>query len=213
MPDIGNLISGFRVFKSTTFERKKDIIKHLIEQNQQATTMVISCVDLRISPSEIFATNPGDLYVVNNIGGLVPKYETTGIHGFLSAIEYAVTTLEVKNIIVLGHARCNSIKMMMSDELVASKNGLSESMKTWLSIGSEAREAVKKEMSEKDIEEQQEACGRESLIISLRNLMTYPYIAKRIKQNKLSILGWNFDIEDGSIMGFNADTGYFEPIS
>lgn len=213
MSDIGKLISGFRVFKSTTFQQKRDVITHLLAQGQKPSTMVISCVDLRMSPAEIFSANPGELYVINNIGGLVPKYDTTGIHGILSAIEYAVKDLQVQNIIVLGHAKCDSIKMIMSDKSAATSKDLSESMKTWLSLANDARDAVKKQMSEKSEEEQQESCEYESLVISLRNLIGYPYIKERLEQKNLNIFGWHFDIEHGDIMGFNADTGFFEPIS
>lgn len=213
MPDIGKLVSGFRVFKSTTFQKQKDVIQHLVEQGQKPSTMIISCADIRLAPAEIFATNPGELYIVNNIGGLVPKYSTSGIHGIMAAIEYAVKIIEVQNIIILGHAKCDSIKMMMSDKFSAEKNGLSESMKTWLSVASEAREAVKKQMAEKSEEEQQASCEHESIIISLRNLMTYPYVTERMAQNKLNIFGWHFDIETGEIMAFNPDTSFFEAIS
>lgn len=213
MSNVGKLISGFRVFKATTFPQKKDLIHHLIDQGQKPTTMVIACVDLRLAPSEIFAANPGDLYVINNIGGIVPKFGTAGIHGFISAVEYAVNELEVENIIVLGHAKCNSIKMMMSDKFTDTKHGLSESMKAWLSITSEARDAVKKQLAEKSEEEQLSACEQESIIASLRNLMTYPYINKRMKDNKLNIYAWHFDIETGEIMAYNPDSKFFEPIS
>jgi carbonic anhydrase len=213
MSDIGKLISGFKVFKATTFHKQKDIIEHLLAQGQKPSTMVISCADIRLAPAEIFAANPGELYVVNNVGGIVPKYETSGIHGILAAIEYAVTHIEVENIIVLGHAKCDGIKMMMSDKFAATSNGLSESMKTWLSVAGEARDAVKSQMSDKSEEEQQASCEHESIIISLRNLMTYPYVSKRMAQNKLNIFGWHFNVETGDIMAFNPDTKFFEVLS
>lgn len=212
MSDIGKLTSGFKIFKSTTFEQKKDIIHHLIDQGQKPTTMVITCCDLRLSPAEIFASNPGELYVINNIGGLVPHYETSDTHGILSAIEYATEVLEVQNIILLGHARCDGIKMMMSDKFTDTKHGLSQSMKTWLSVAEEARVAVKKELADKSEEYQQKACEEESLVISLRNLMEYPHISKRVKANKLSICGWHFDVKTGEILTFDANTGFFEPL-
>lgn len=211
MSDIGKLIGGFHVFKSTTYERKKDIIHHLLELGHKPTTMVISCSDIRLSPAELFATNPGDLYVVSNIGGLVPKYTTSGVHGILSAIEYAVMVLEVENIIVLGHAKCHGIKMMMSEKFA--KGNISESMKAWLSIAAEAYDVVKKEMSDKSEEDQQSCCERESVIVSLRNLTSYPYVSKRMSENKLNIFGWHFDIESGEIESFNPDAGVFEVIS
>ncbi len=98
MPDITKLANGFRIFKATTFPKQKEIISHFLEQGQKPTTLIISCSDIKLAPAEIFATNPGELYVINNIGGMVPKYGTTGIHGILSAIEYAVINLEVQNI-------------------------------------------------------------------------------------------------------------------
>jgi carbonic anhydrase len=213
MSDIGKLISGFRVFKATTYQEQKDLIGHLLRQGQKPSSMVISCVDLRIAPATIFATLPGELYVINNIGGLVPKYNVNGVHGIMSAIEYAINILEVENIIVLGHAKCESIKMMMSDKFTATNDGLSESMRIWLSIAKEARDAVKKELSKKDAETQQAACEQESIIVSMRNLLTYPYIAARMGADKLNIFGWHFDIESGNIMAFNPDNGFFEPVS
>ncbi|MBU6338632.1 MAG: hypothetical protein KGQ36_01480 [Rickettsiales bacterium] len=211
MPDITKLVNGFRIFKSTTFAQKKDVIKHLVAQEQKPTTLVISCVDLRMAPSEIFATNPGELYVINNIGALVPKYDAGGIHGIMAAIEYAVKDLQVQNIIVLGHAKCDSIKMMMSDKYADKK--LSESMQKWLSVAEAAREAVKKQLADKNSDEQQASCERESLVVSFKNLMEYPYIAERMKKNNLQIFGLHFDIEDGDIMSFNAGNGFFESIS
>lgn len=211
MPDAGKLISGFRVFKATSFEKQKDVIKHLLQQGQKPSTMIISCADIRISPGEIFSANPGDLYVINNIGGIVPKYSANGIHGILSAIEYAVTKLEVQNIIVLGHVKCSAIDLIMSDS--SKESELSESMRTWLSVAKEACDMVKKEMSKSSLEEQKRACEKESIVVSLNNLMTYPYIVERMEQGKVAIFGWQFDIENGQILAIDPETGFFEPIS
>ena len=213
MPDINKLISGFRVFKATTFQKQKDTIQHLLAQGQKPSTMVIACSDIRISPSDIFGTNPGELYILNNVGGLVPKYDAGGVHGIMAAIEYAVKELEVENVVVLGHAKCDAIKMMMSNKYSANIHGLSEPMKTWLSIASEAREAVKTQLSTKTPQEQQDACEHESIIVSMRNLITYPYIAERMVKKKLTIHGWHFDVETGDIMAFNPQTGYFDLVS
>lgn len=213
MTDIGQLISGFRVFKATTYESQKDLITHLIAQGQTPSTMVISCVDSRIPPAVMLATNPGELFVVTNIGGLVPKYNTSGVRGIAASMEYAVNQLGVNNIIVLGHAKCDGIKMMMSDDFTADNQNLSEEMKTWLSIASDAREAVKKELRKKKPEIQCAACEHEAIIVSMRNLLTYPYIAKKMSEDQLNIYGWHFNIEDGNIMAFDPDTGFFEPIT
>ena len=213
MPNIGKLISGFRIFKATTFQEQREVIGHLLAQGQKPSTLIISCVDQRIAPADILATNPGELYVVTNVGGLVPKYSSSGVHGILAAIEHAVVDLEVENIIVFGHAKCDSIKMMMSNKFATNTDGLSNSMKTWLSIASEARDAVKKDLSNKSAEEQQNACEHESILVSLRNLLGYPYINERLENGLLNIFGWHFDIETGDIKALDPDTGFFEPLS
>jgi carbonic anhydrase len=213
MSNIAKLVSGFNIFKVTTYQNKKDIIAHLIEQGQKPTTMVISCVDIRLSPTEIFATNPGELYILNNMGGLVPKYSTEGIHGILSAIEYAVTVLEVENIVVLGHAKCESIKMMLSESTNEKNKKMSESMRTWLSVAKEASDATQKNMAGKNDAERHAYCEQESLVISMRNLLTYPYIVERMKKNKLNVHGVHFNIETGEIIGFNPDSLNFETLA
>lgn len=213
MTEVSKLISGFRVFKSTTYLEKKDIINHLLEQGQKPSTLVISSCELRISPAELFATSPGELYVVNNLGALVPKYDTNGAHGILSAIEYAVEDLEVENIIILGHAKCNAIKMLISDHNINNDKEISQSMHAWLDVAKEAKEAVQEELPDKSVEEQQESCEFESLVISLKNLINYPYIKKRVAKKKLNVCAWHFNIESGNIMTFDPNTGYFEPVN
>jgi len=213
MTDLNRLVSGYRSFKATVFERERDIIRHLIEQKQKPSTLVISSCDLPISPSEIFSANPGEFFILNNIGGMVPKYKTEGISGILSALEYAVVNLEVETILVLNNAKCTSTKLIMSDDFVAFKSKMSDTMKIWLSIASEARDVVKKQLKDKSIEEQESAFEKETLVISLNNLLTYPYIKERISKNKIKILGWQFDIETGIISAFNPQSATFEIIS
>lgn len=213
MTDLNRLVAGYRSFKATIFERQRDIIRHLIEQKQKPSTLVISSCDLPISPSEIFSANPGEFFILNNIGGMVPRYKTEGISGILSALEYAVTNLEVETILVLNNAKCTSTKLIMSDDFVAFKSKMSDTMKTWLSIASEARDVVKKQLKDKSIEEQELAFEKETLVISLNNLLSYPYIKERIAKNKIKILGWQFDIETGTISAFNPQSAMFETIS
>jgi carbonic anhydrase len=202
MINIAKLIDGFRSFKATKFSVQSDIIRHQLDQGQKPSTMVISCCDLPISPSEIFSTNPGELFVINNIGGFVPKFNTEGINGIMSAFDYALLNLEVENIIILGNTKSISASMIMSEDFIAEKN-ITKAIKAWLSICAEARDAVKSQMPNASIQEQESSFSREAIVISLRNLLTYPEIDKRIKQNKLKIYGMQFDVENGDIFLFD----------
>ena len=134
MINIAKLIDGFRSFKATKFSVQSDIIRHQLDQGQKPSTMVISCCDLPISPSEIFSTNPGELFVINNIGGFVPKFNTEGINGIMSAFDYALLNLEVENIIILGNTKSISASMIMSEDFIAEKNGEKKYIQVALSI-------------------------------------------------------------------------------
>ncbi|MDB2414241.1 hypothetical protein N9W34_00540 [Rickettsiales bacterium] len=211
MSEINKLISGFRVFKATQYQEQREMVGHILRQGIQPKTMIICCSDMRIAPGKIFSSNPGEIYVVRNIAGLVPTYTETGAHGVLAAIEYAVRVLNVENIVVMGHSKCDGIKALMSDAHDASHKG-SNSIQNWLSIANEARDAVKAALKDKSQEEQEESCAQESIILSLKNLLGYPWIMKRIEENKISVFGWYFDIEEGNLRCFNPDTQQFETV-
>lgn len=211
MLDIAKLVDGFRAFKATKFNMQRDVITHLIAQGQKPSTMVISSCDIRISPAEIFSTNPGELFVINNIGGLVPKFATEGINGIMSAFEYAVHNIEVSNILILGHTKSISAKMIMSEDFL-SDNKMTKAMKAWLSIAAEARDAVKAQLPTASLDEQEAAFEKEAIIISIRNLLTYPDISKRLDAGKLQIFGMQFDLENGDILLFNSDKQVFESL-
>jgi carbonic anhydrase len=212
MNDIKKLLDGFKIFKATTFEKNKEIIKHLIVQEHKPSIMVISSCDIKISPTEIFSVNPGEFFTIFNIGGLIPKFNTEGISGIISALEYGVMKLEVQTILVLSNTKNISSKMIMSDNFEQEKF-ISPAMKTWLSIASEARSVVLKDLVDKNKEEQENAFEKEALVISVRNLLTYPYIKERVDKDKLKILGWQFDVESGEIRAFNSSNGNFEILS
>jgi carbonic anhydrase len=212
MAEIKKLLDGFKIFKATTFPNHKDVIRHLIIQEHKPSTLVISSCDIKISPNEIFSTNPGDFFTIYNIGGLIPKFNTEGISGIISALEYGVINLNVDTILLLGNTKNISSKMIMSEDYDNQNSKLSNSMKTWLSIASEAREAVLNQMTENSKEEQQLAFEKEALIISIRNLLTYPYIRTRIDNNSLKIIGWQFDVESGELLALDIKNGQFEKI-
>jgi len=212
MNDIKKLLDGFKIFKATTFEKNKEIIKHLIVQEHKPSIMVISSCDIKISPTEIFSVNPGEFFTIFNIGGLIPKFNTEGISGIISALEYGVMKLEVQTILVLSNTKNISSKMIMSDNFEKEKF-FSPAMKTWLSIASEARSVVLKDLVDKNKEEQENAFEKEALVISVRNLLTYPYIKERVDNDKLKILGWQFDVGSGEIRALNSNNGNFEILS
>src|SRR3546814_11152214 len=86
--------------------------------------MLIACSDSRVDPSQIFDTDPGEMFVVRNVAALVPPFETTpGHHGVSAAPEFAVKVLKVKEIVVMGHGMCGGCKAALTQELRGTEPG------------------------------------------------------------------------------------------
>lgn len=208
MTGFRELIAGFRLFKATLYEEQRDLIKHLVRQDSKPKIMVIACSDMRIAPGKIFNSNPGDLYVLRNIAALVPTYNKSGANGIMAAIEYGVNELEVETVIVLGHSKCDGINYHMDD----TKKGKCSTIDNWLEIINPAKQEIKKQLHNKNHKIQVSSCEFESILVSMKNLLAYPSVKKRVESDKLKLYGWHFDIEKGVLKGFDPETQFFEPI-
>lgn len=211
MPSLEHLVTGYRTFKATTFAQKKDMIMHSMRLGIKPTTLCITCCDLRIAPDALTNSNPGELYTVRNMGGFVPPYESTGASGVISAIEYAVSQLKVENVIVMSHDHCDGIHTLLNYEKEPEKT--IDPMGNWLGVAKEAKEAVQKQLAEKTEEEKEKALEQETVLVSLKNLLTYPWVKEGIEQKKLLIYGMHFDVEEGELTCFNPTKRVFEPLT
>ncbi len=207
MKDISKFIEGFERFQQKYFGGDEALFNEL-KTGQRPNALVIACSDSRVDPALLTEASPGDLFVVRNIANLVQPYDTEGNYpGFRAGLEFAVTQLNVAHIIVLGHANCGGIKALMSG---AEAQG--EFIGKWVSIANKAKERVLHELPEADPIEQQKACEQASILISLENLMTYPWIRNRAVRGQIMLHGWYFDLEAGKLMIYEAGSGHFEPL-
>src|SRR6187551_2013077 len=114
MKGFGNLLEGYQRFRSNRFESARDRWEELAE-GQSPRAVVIACSDSRADPATIFDTSPGEMFVVRNVANLVPPFETGGgRHGVSAALEFAVTQLEVPEIVVMGHGQCGGVDAALS---------------------------------------------------------------------------------------------------
>src|ERR1700681_1637964 len=110
------LISGYQTFTSQRLPTEQSRYRELSERGQSPAVMVIGCCDSRVSPEVIFDASPGELFVVRNVANLVPVYQPDGgAHGVSAALEYAVSVLRIKHIVVLGHAQCGGIRAFIDN--------------------------------------------------------------------------------------------------
>ncbi len=210
MVHINSLTDGFKTFKATTLPRHRDLITHLLKQKHKPTSLFIAGSEMRVSPDLLTSCRPGDLYVIRNIAGLVPPFNSSGANGTISAIEHAVTRLNVENIVLVGNAYSTAIKTLMADDFDPSNK--EDHIAQWLAIGIDARNAVKEQLSHLSQEEQERACEQEILLVSLRNLFSYPWVLEKVEKKELALYAWHFDIRTGELLSFNPGTGIFETI-
>ncbi len=205
-----NLIKGFRRFREQHFEHNDSLYQQLVKEGQTPKTLVVACCDSRVDPALVFECDPGDLFVIRNVANLVPPLEGhSGHHGTTAAIEYGVSTLGVKHIIVLGHAHCGGINALVKTGGVGTPGSYIDD---WMCLVESARAEVIAEMPHAPLGEQERACEQRAILVSLRNLMTFPWIRERVELGGLNLHGWYFDIEHGQLLGYDATVRDFVPL-
>jgi len=202
------LVAGYRDFMSGRYQSESDTYRRLAKTGQTPETMVIACCDSRAAPEMVFNAAPGELFVVRNVANLVPPYAPDdNFHATSAALEFAVQSLKVRNIVVMGHGRCGGIKAALDPSAEPLSPG--DFIGKWMSLVSPAANAVgSNELMTPS--ERQTALERISVRFSIKNLMTFPYIKEAQENGKLSLHGAWFDISSGELWIMNMGTGDFE---
>ena len=201
-----NLLTGYRRFRHTVWPGRRERFEALAQRGQRPETLVIACSDSRVDPTMVFDVGPGEMFIVRNVANLVPPFEEdTAFHGTSAAIEFAVRVLEVREIIVMGHAMCGGIHALLHP---ASAERL-DFMSSWVEIAAEARDRVL--ACDLAADERQQMCEYEAIKLSLRNLMTFRWVASRVADGRLTLYGALFDIRTG-VLSRLTEEGVFEPV-
>jgi len=195
MTDFSDLIDGYQRFRTSEYRRHRDRWEELSE-GQSPRVMVIACSDSRVDPAQIFDTVPGEIFVVRNIANLVPPFEEGGgRHGVSAALEFAVTQLEVPEIVVLGHGACGGVSAALSQRFKGAPAGRGGFIAHWIDMLDDARERIVDELGTGP--EAVRALELETVRISIANLRTFPCIPEREAAGKLKLHGAYFAIADG----------------
>ncbi len=203
LPD--RLLEGYRNFMAARFTG--ETYRSLAREGQAPETMVIACCDSRAAPETIFDAGPGELFVLRNVANLIPPYAPDGqFHSTSAALEFAVQSLKVKNIVVMGHGRCGGIKAAL-----APSNPLSpgDFIGKWMSLIEPAAQAVTGNTM-MTAGERQTALERISIRFSIANLRTFPCVSILEGKGRLALHGAWFDISTGELWVMNHETGDFQ---
>jgi carbonic anhydrase len=211
MPYLTQLIEGYRRFRENDWARERERWSDLAE-GQSPQVMVLSCADSRVDPAQIFDVRPGEMFVVRNIAALAPPYETSrGFHGVSAALEFAVTQLNVGEIIVMGHGLCGGCAAALTGQFDDTEPGEGHFIADWVRMLSGARDKVRVLHDRLDgdafLEMEQEAVK-----VSLANLRTFPWIAEREQAGRLKLHGAHFSIAEGRLHMLDEAEGKFRPV-
>lgn len=197
------LIKGYQRFRQETWPAARARYEALA-QGQSPQTLVIACSDSRVDPATVFGAGPGELFVVRNVAGLVPPYAPdAGYHGTSAALEYAVRVLKVARIVVLGHAQCGGVRAMVEGAPAEAR----DFVEPWMQLAAAALPAQAGEKTENALT----ACEERVVRLSLDNLMTFPWIVDAVKEGRLELAGFRFDIHSGVLSRLEGDG--FAPVS
>ncbi|MGH7447494.1 MAG: carbonic anhydrase [Longimicrobiales bacterium] len=197
MPD--HLIEGLRRFRRDVFPRYRERYAQLVREGQQPSTLFIGCADSRVVPELFTGVDPGELFHVRNMGAFVPPFESdVGYHGTSAAIEFAALVLRVDSIVVCGHTHCGAIQALYDPPALRTPH-----IDRWLDLAREAR--IDGPIDESGLRRTEQR----SIALQLQRLLTYPELQTRVEDGSVTLHGWHYIIEEGTIDILDVDRGEF----
>ena len=204
------LYHGVQTFKKTHFHREKEFFRRLSRQ-QSPVALFITCADSRIDPNLVTQSRPGDLFIVRNVGNLVPPVGSIqDKNSVAAAIEFAVMGLCVEDIIVCGHAGCGAMQTLLENE-----GDLVEMpyLRDWLRIAAPVKERVMQRCTVSTARHRLRTLEQENVLEQLENLRSYPFINAAFLEGKLRLHGWYYDIAGGAVSFYEPASQRFQQIA
>jgi carbonic anhydrase len=211
MPYLTQLIEGYRRFRENDWHHERERWSELAE-GQSPKVMILSCADSRVDPAQIFDARPGEMFVVRNIAGLAPPYETSrGFHGVSAALEFAVSQLEVGEILVMGHGLCGGCAAALTGQFDDTDPGEGHFIADWVRMLHDAADRIRADHPNLD-RAAFTAMEREAVKVSLANLRTFPWIKERETSGKLKLHGAHFSVAEGRLYVLDEAEEDFRPV-
>ncbi|HTU11098.1 MAG TPA: carbonic anhydrase [Allosphingosinicella sp.] len=205
-----DLVQGYRRFRDREWQEERDRWAELAE-GQSPKVMVIACSDSRVDPAQIFDARPGEMFVVRNVANLVPPFEPDqNYHGVSAALEFAVTQLEVDELVVMGHGFCGGCAAALTGQFDHADHGHGHFIAHWIEMLADAREKIRAAHDTLDRQAFLEM-ELEGVRLSLRNLMGFPWVKERVADGRLTLHGAYFAISDGVLHVLDEASGEFAP--
>lgn len=209
MRDVSKFLSGFKRFQQHYLGERHALFDRLLAEGQRPRALMIACCDSRCDPALLTDCDPGDMFVVRNVANLVPPHDQARLFAATSsAMAFAISNLEVEHVIIMGHAGCGGIRALMEHKPPQSDE--EKLIAQWVGIAESARQQVQQQLPGKPDELRCRACEQAAILVSLENLLTYPWISRRVEKGRLALHGWYFDMASGELLKYQPAKGGFE---
>jgi carbonic anhydrase len=203
------LLEGVHRFQQREFGRYKEVFRRLSREGQKPHTLFITCADSRVVAELITQSKPGDLFVIKNIGNIVPPADVDfGWNSTGAGIEFAVNVLGVTDVVVCGHSQCGAISALMKPETVSENLKI---LRNWISLARPVRETIERDYKHLQTEpERIRAAEEENVLFSIDQLHAYPCVAKKLQEGSLRLHAWFFKIDTAELFGYDPDQRQFQ---
>jgi carbonic anhydrase len=205
------LIAGVHKFRNDEFGNYRKLFRKLSQEGQKPHTLFITCSDSRVLAELITQSKPGDLFVVKNIGNIVPPAGAKGdTNSTAAAIEFAVENLRVSDLVICGHSQCGAISALLGETPVPDSL---PHLRNWLNLAAPVLDTLKKEYKHlRNDEERSTAAAQENVLFGVDNLHSYPCVQERLADGSLQLHGWFFKIATAELFAFDPETRQFSPL-
>jgi carbonic anhydrase len=200
------LVGGIHHFETKVFAKNRELFERLATVGQSPETLFITCSDSRVVPNLITSSDPGELFIVRNVGNCVGPTDLPGSTS--AALEYAVEILKVQDIIVCGHTQCGAMEAILDPKRLEKL----PYVRRWLRAAERVREIVDTRYGDLEPDDRVKAAVLENVLVQLENLRAFPFVQERLAEGKLTISGWVYDIATGKVHAYDPDTEEFLPI-
>jgi carbonic anhydrase len=205
------LIEGVHKFQKDEFGNYRKLFRKLSREGQNPHTLFITCSDSRVLAELITQSQPGDLFVVKNVGNIVPPAGVRGdTNSTAAAIEFAVETLRVNDIVVCGHSQCGAISALLDKKPVSDTT---PHLRDWLKLAAPVLETLKKDYAHlTETVARETAAAEENVLFALDSLHSYPCVQERLADGSLRLHGWFFKIATAELFAYDPESRQFSPL-
>ncbi len=218
------LLKGAFQFRQNTFGTYKELFRNLAnKQNPEA--LFICCSDSRVVPNLITMTDPGDLFTYRNIGNIIPPYEEFAPNNTeATVLEFALESLQLRNIVLCGHSNCGAVRAAIHSDLSKhsqlnpTKNpspvvvDSTPHIRAWLRHIEPAKQLLQLHEPFQTEEQRESMLSQLNVLIQVKHLKTYPGIKERLERGQLSLYAWFFEIKHARLLVYRQDEENFLPI-